>query len=313
MNQRQDLSVLLDCSLLIKEIFPVLVPVFREQVIILQIIYNKFKKYSFSFLKTKPVSIRKYATEMVFAGYLYNQVNLEKNTLRCYLIANILYEHLGWQLIKENIATMLGKNFSDIGDLLSSMKHFREALENIRQSDLIERHSSLLRETFVVIGQIEGMRGSNQLKPEEQAKYVEELLRLPLPKIKDETFDILLQSDYFIYKNDRVLYRSEKEANENTNNIINVNPSATWHNLGRIVNGFINDKAIQYKLDNKEEQLLKIYDLQWLYEKNELLCAGPRETFIDEEIILEFKVENPFKVLVFRITFYIKMKCIGFN
>lgn len=248
------------------------------------------------FIRCDPVWSRKYAFSMILAGTAYNQANLRKYGHRCYYLANTLYKNISWSMIQEHVNTVLGKNFFHNNEALESIRYFRKALENMSQNDTPERHSILLKETFTVVSQIQASMSNNLLFMGDPTTYYEEIIKFPFPKIIDEGFDITLEDDFFNFINDRKINKIFSEGGSHQEFLVNTDSDQLWFNMGKRLEAFIQKRPEVNKFNPKDEISLKMMDCVYISDKTKLLERTSREAYIGEDIIVNVRVDNPFKV-----------------
>lgn len=232
---------------------------------------------------------------MIITGHAYNQLNFRKYGLRCYALANILYDKLGWNFLKEHINNVLGKNSFVIGEQLHSLKYFRHALTNMKSEESIERHQSLLKEIFDVISYNNALSKSNKLSKEEYQFLCHEILKLPLPKVIDRSFDIVLSSDLYNYINDEKFNQTNIDALSSLRKEDLDNAAISWDEMGeKMTNHFIH-KGLP-RLTQRERLQLSLFDCRFLDEKATILGKFTKEASIGEKIKVFVRLENPFKV-----------------
>ena len=248
------------------------------------------------YLRTDPIWPRKYAFSMVLAGHTYNTLNLRKYGQRCYYLANVLYNTISWKMIQEHLNSTLGKNSFQNGEALDSIRYFRNALENISQNDTPERHSALIKEAFSVIAQVQSEQAVDSFSPESIANYYEEITKFPFPKINDEGFDISIEDDNFNFMNDKKSNKVFTEGVTQHDFILNADSEQLWYNMGKRLAAFVLKRPEVSRLDPYEELSLKMMDCVYISDKIKLLERMPREAFLDEDIIINVRVDNPYKV-----------------
>lgn len=251
------------------------------------------------FLRCDPIWPRKYAFTMVLAGYTYNQVELRKYGQRCYYLANSLYKNVSWSMIQEHVNTVLGKNSFQNSESLESIRYFRKALENISQNDTAERHGVLIKETFSVISQIQANDQPNLLELDNAPKspYYDEIIKFPFPKVIDEGFDITLEDDFFNFINDRKINKMFSEGVSQQDMLLTIDSDQLWFNMGKRLAAFILKRPEVSRFDAYDELSLKMMDCVHLSDKAKLLERMSREAYIGEDISVNVRVDNPYKVV----------------
>ena len=256
---------------------------------------------------------------MVLAGFTYNQAGHRKYGQRCYYLANTLYENISWSMIQEHINTVLGKNSFQSGDSLESIRYFRKALENISQNDTPERHATLIKEAFSVISQIQHANSESVVSSDDVVNYYEEIIKFPFPKIIDEGFDITIEDDFFNFINDK---KTNKifEGTSQQEVLFNADSDQLWFNMGRRLTAFILKRPEVNRFEPYDELSFRMMDCIYTSEKVKLLAKMPREAYIGEEIIVNVRVDNPYKVLIYMRSFWMnfdrflwKSKISGWN
>jgi len=246
------------------------------------------------YLRCAPIWPRKYAFSMVLAGFTYNQAGHRKYGQRCYYLANTLYSDISWSMIQEHINTVLGKNSFQSGDSLESIRYFRKALENISQNDTPERHATLIKEAFSVISQIQYSNDDSVVSTGDIANYYEEIIKFPFPKIIDEGFDITIEDDFFNFINDRKTNKIFEGASQEF--LLNADSEQLWFNMGRKLTAFILKRPEVNRFEPYDELSFRMMDCIYTSDKVKLQSKLSREAYIGEEIIVNVRVDNPYKV-----------------
>jgi hypothetical protein len=207
-----------------------------------------------------------------------------------------MYKNTEWNMIQEHVNKTLGSNAFAGGEPLVSLSYFRKALENMKQNDTAERHSSLIKESLSAIAYVQSKKISNELTTEEITHYYEEIIKFPFPKIADEAFDITLTDDYFNFMNDRKTNKVFAEGISTREILLNRDSDQLWYNMGKRLESYIKSDSHTKRLDIEDEVSLKIMDCIYVSDKNLLLKDNPRESYIGEDILINVRVDNPYKV-----------------
>lgn len=215
------------------------------------------------------------------------------------LLTNPFYNDTKWHVINEYSLLSISRLFTDIKLYSQSLVFQKFALNEAKSLDSIEKSNNILHELSKSLKYLENDRKNGILSESDHQKILNESGRIFLPRINEETVDIILEFDKYFLKNEKKINYLKPIAKLLKSQIKPANEDGLkWIELFESTNSKIKDPKYQLSMSNnlRDKTIMRLYDTHSLEEKNQLFNRKERYCYVEEGIYVVFTFENPLKV-----------------
>lgn len=207
------------------------------------------------------------------------------------------YNETKWHVINEYSLLLISKLFTDIKLYSKSLVYQKLALNEAKSQDSIEKSNNILHELSKSLKNLEIDRKNGVFSEIDYQKILNESGRIFLPRINEETVDIMLESDKYSFKNEKKTIYLQPIAKLLKSKTVNED-SFKWIELFESTSSKIKDPKYQLSMSNnlRDKTIMRLYDAHSLEEKNQLFNRKERYCYVEEVIYVVFTFENPLKV-----------------
>eukprot|EP00347_Sterkiella_histriomuscorum_P023756 403333495 len=292
----------------------VIIPLFQEQA-----------AYKYLYMK----QYRKFALHMILAGKSYEKLNLQNYSFNCFTIVHQFYQrHKGWNGIRFQLYSSLGRNSQNMGDINLAVKFFRNLLQLCCEFDHQQEQKNCLNEFLIAVQNWSSQKSINLIGVDAAAGDVQveqkaHIGQLNLPVILEDSIEVFISSEklhsnkadslinncYVSYPNsstnimdDNQEYVIQQKAELNSAN-------CPWKFLGKHIFEFMNEekrKSPEFEIKNdacqfNDEEIneFAIYDCSSRARKRDLTIKKIRRSYVGESIILKLLIKNPLMADIF--------------
>ena len=265
---------------------------------------------------------------MILAGKSYEKLNLQNYSFNCFTVVHPFYQrHKGWNDIRFQLYSSLGRNSQNMGDINMAVQFFRNLLQLCCEFDHQQEQKNCLNEFLIAVQNWNSQKTMNLLDMDgnthSRDKKKAHIGQLNLPVILEDSIEVFVSSEklytnrpdslinqvYISYPTDSSTilddnqeYVIQQKAELNTAN-------CPWRFMAKQLFEHMNEErrrcpelelppdACQFNSEEMNE--FSIYDCSSKARKRDLTVQKVRKAFVGESIVVKLLVKNPLMADIF--------------
>jgi len=254
---------------------------------------------------------------MIMAGKSYEKLGLQNYAFNCFTIVHPFYQrHKGWNGIRFQLYSTLGRNSQSMGDANLTVKFLRNLLQLCCEFEHMQEQKNCLNEFLLAVSSLNKQKQENliglDMGPE---KYKTHIGQLNLPVVMEDSIEVFISLEkIYTNKSDSMINQmylsypatSANMADENQDYTIQQKAefnsvNTPWKFLGKHLFEYMNEEKrknadinpASSQFNGEEINEFAVFDCNNRARKRDLTMKKVRKVYVGETITVKLLIRNP--------------------